>query len=203
MTYLSRLVLNVRSKRVRQGLNNPYELHRTLSKAFEDDPQSYAEARCLFRIEPLMGRGATVIVQSRLEPNWGRLTVPEDYFLEPPETKSFTLSLQKGQSLAFRLRANPVVCRNGKRLALLREDDQLQWLHRKATMAGFKPLYVVVHPAEKVCMNIEGRLATFCSVLFEGVLCVEDPCALQKAVEYGIGAGKGLGFGLLSLAKPK
>ena len=40
----------------------------------------------------------------------------------------------------------------------------------------------------------------FASVQFDGVLQVRDPARLLEALRVGIGSGKGLGFGLLSLA---
>jgi CRISPR system Cascade subunit CasE len=38
------------------------------------------------------------------------------------------------------------------------------------------------------------------AVRFDGLLQVADPARLQAALRQGIGSGKGLGFGLLSLA---
>ena len=38
------------------------------------------------------------------------------------------------------------------------------------------------------------------SVQFDGLLRVTDPDRLRETVRKGIGSGKGLGFGLLSLA---
>jgi CRISPR-associated protein Cas6/Cse3/CasE subtype I-E len=40
----------------------------------------------------------------------------------------------------------------------------------------------------------------FASVQFEGALQVKDPARLLEVLQVGIGSGKGLGFGLLSLA---
>jgi CRISPR system Cascade subunit CasE len=39
------------------------------------------------------------------------------------------------------------------------------------------------------------------AIQFEGLLQVTDPDRLQHTVQQGIGSGKGLGFGLLSLAR--
>jgi hypothetical protein len=40
------------------------------------------------------------------------------------------------------------------------------------------------------------------AVRFDGLLQVVDPQRVLETVRRGIGSGKGLGFGLLSLAKP-
>jgi CRISPR system Cascade subunit CasE len=44
------------------------------------------------------------------------------------------------------------------------------------------------------------RLKLWC-IQFDGLLKVDDPVLLAKAVQAGIGSGKGFGFGLLSLAR--
>jgi hypothetical protein len=45
------------------------------------------------------------------------------------------------------------------------------------------------------------RLKLF-AIRFDGLLQVADPDRLQETVRQGIGSGKGLGFGMLSLARP-
>jgi len=44
------------------------------------------------------------------------------------------------------------------------------------------------------------RRMRFVSAQFDGILQVREPELLLKALRNGIGSGKGLGFGLLSLA---
>jgi CRISPR system Cascade subunit CasE len=207
MLYLTRLVLDPRSRTVRRDLADPYELHRTLLRAFPDATDG-GPGRVLFRVEPARGEPRfVVLVQSDAAPDWSRLNVPGDYLLEPPATKPFTPAFAAGQRLGFRLRANPTVKRDGKRRPLLDESEQRAWLDRKAAVAGFRVVRVEVASEGALCGHkpAEGATLTLThhAVRFDGVLAVTDPGQLLHALRGGVGSAKGFGFGLLSLAPPR
>lgn len=122
--YLSRLILNPSSRRVRTEIGRPYELHRTLRQAFPS-AQDEGSDRVLFRVETNRETGAIILlVQSVQEPNWSALESTRDFLQEPPQCKQFTPSFRTGQQLNFRLRANPTVKHQGKRFGLMKEDEQ-------------------------------------------------------------------------------
>ena len=207
--YISRLILNPRHRRVQREIAQRYELHRTVMRAFP--PQLGAHERVLFRLETDARTGAVLLlVQSRGAPDWSWLSAPEHrhYLLsidEPnPWVKPFNPRLTAGQILRFRLQANPTVKRNGKRCGLYREDEQFGWLQRKGEQSGFRVLEVRISQDEmvhgKLFRDDEEHRLNLLSVQFDGVLQVLDPQKLLEGVQQGIGSGKGLGFGLLSLA---
>lgn len=198
MIYLSQLVLNPRSRQVKSELADPYEMHRTIAKAFGNTPGAFSSARCLFRVDDTGDDPPTVLVQSRIRPDWSALTVDRSYLIASPQVKSLNLSLSAGQRLSFRLLANPTVCREGKRHGLETEEDQVAWLKRKGEQGGFALLQV--RAAEVGRTLAKRRTASFTRVRFDGILVINDPEAFQTAWEGGIGAAKGFGFGLLSLA---
>jgi len=210
--YLSRLILNPRNRRVQREIADPYQMHRSVMRAFPDDMDVQAE-RVLFRLESHPRTGAlTLLVQSLMLPDWSWLAESgaRGYLLavdEPnPAVKSFDPQLAPGQVLAFRLQANPTVKRGGKRLGLYREQEQQRWLERKARASGFRLLSVRIGNQNVIGGRIHRdgtthKLHLF-SVQFDGLLQVTDPDRLCEAVQHGIGSGKGLGFGLLSLARP-
>ena len=97
--YLSRLILNPRNRRVQREIADPYQMHRSLMKAFPDDLDQDAE-RVLFRLERPSRTGArhgglALLVQSLNLPDWSWLAEPgaQGYLLplgEPnPAIKSF------------------------------------------------------------------------------------------------------------------
>jgi CRISPR system Cascade subunit CasE len=204
--YLSKLQLNPGSRQVAKDQANPYELHRTLMRAFP--PFDHEAERVLFRLE---GRHLDeVLVQSTLAPDWGEL--PEDYLLAPAGCKEIgLLALHDGQSLRFRLRANPAKrdAASHKRVGLYTEDERLQWLVRKGTQHGFalQAETIVARPTmwrEMKLPSGNDRKQTTAKVNvvdFDGVLTVVNPRQLQTAVVQGVGPAKGLGCGLLSLAQ--
>ena len=150
--YLSRLLLNPCSRQVRSELAQPYEMHRTLMRGFPEanEPERVSARErfgVLFRAEvDDLGDAVTVLVQSRVEPDWSILDVLPDYLcldtMRPnPSCKDIMpvcRNLYPQQVLRFRLRANPTkrIAKkddplSGKRVELNREEDQIAWLIRK------------------------------------------------------------------------
>ena len=226
--YLSRLILNPRSRQVRNELADPYELHRTVCKAFPDglfkaERSEENVTNILFRVD-LHPRTyiPTLLVQSRQKPNWDFLSLEKkDYLLgendlpldvENPAIKEMDLKLSEGQVLTFRLRANPTVKKDregksqGRRVGLIHEVDQHKWLERKLESAGAALVNVNIvneqftHGKLFIEKEKEKRM-NFLSVQFDGVLQVKDKDKLVNTIFTGFGSAKGLGFGLLSLAR--
>ena len=118
--YLTKMILNPRSNRVRAEVGNPQELHKTISRGFpaiENPPELKKheqktprnEYNILHRldIEPRRGT-AFLLVQSEHEPDWSFL--PADYADEiekPKEISENYNSIENGMRLIFRLQANP------------------------------------------------------------------------------------------------
>lgn len=202
MVYVSMLVLDPRCRQVQAELRDPYQMHRTLSKAFGDDKCVYKDARCLFRVdESDDGRRLYALVQSKVQPDWERWHVPRDYLAEEPRVKEFEPLISAGQRLGFRLRANPTVKRDGKRIGICDETERLAWLNRKAERSGFKVLSTVVSSDGKLKgSGSDGQTTTFIAAVFNGALEVVDSSLFLDALEKGVGSAKGFGFGLLSVA---
>jgi CRISPR system Cascade subunit CasE len=219
--YLSRLTLNPdpRVRTVRRDLASPYEMHRTLMRAFSEK----GEGRVLFRLEPMRRDEAPVVlVQSPTQPDWEPLERMKTY-LANVETRAFEPVLAEEMRLRFRLRANPTrkvgtggkgppgsgeSGGNGRREALLHEQDQRAWLDRKAQAGGFGIDDCVVIPEDSPHSMRKGvkeeagekHTLTLFSVRYEGVLRVTEPEEFASTLARGIGPAKAMGFGLLSLA---
>jgi len=246
--FLSRLLLDLRSRQVRSELAQPYEMHRTLMRAFGNVPESErANARerfgVLFRADPdERGERLTVYVQSLSRPDWSYLALLSDYLwrdADQPNPACKDIAgpydkLQNGQVLAFRLRANPTkrVAKDkkrdggldGKRVGLLREEEQIDWLVRKGQerekgkrggfeivtkeVAGPKGVKQTIHCVKVTHEGVsEGRKGgdaksqkmLHLAVRFEGLLRITDADAFRETIVRGIGSAKAFGFGLLSL----
>jgi CRISPR system Cascade subunit CasE len=202
--YLSKLVLNLRDEYARQDLNDVYELHRTLLSAFPDRDDG-GPGRVLFRVENKTTRdaGAILLVQSTMRPRWDDIDRSPDYFLRQPVHKEFNPSIAKDDMFKFRLLANPTVKRNGKRVGLRSDAEQLDWIARKSDLSGFTLGRIINIPKDDVVgrKSSSGEDIVLTSVLFEGTLRVDDPTSFRDSLECGIGSGKAFGFGLLSLAR--
>lgn len=230
MIYLSNLYLNPRSRRVRDDVADCREMHCRVLRAFPRKPEGVAPGDAfgvLYRLEQDSRGRPRLLVQSSQPPEWSELAKVEGY-LDPhapgenpvvKEVAHLYAAVKRGQTLRFRLRANPTkrVGKSGepdwvgKRVDLRREEDQLAWLARKGELGGFALLSVQPDsavpnvravPEDKVTGNRrrDGKAMTFGSVLFEGLLRVTEPDRFQVTLQEGIGSGKAYGFGLLSIA---
>ena len=206
--YLARLRLDTAHPKVRRDLGSAYEMHRTLSRAFAKSPDD-RPARFLWRLEPqsvgaAINKPPTVLVQSAQPGDWAALGDCPGYLCGRAEAQRVQLDrlLQAGGTRLFRLMCNPTVTRSGKRLGLLRESEQHEWLRRQGITQGFEVTSARVERSERVswAQGRGGHRITVQVVQFDGMLRVVDPGKLAVTLVQGIGHAKALGLGMLSLA---
>lgn len=203
--YLTQLRLDPRSVQARRDLADPYDMHRTLVRAFVSD-KTDVPPRFLWRAEATNAWSEPVVlVQSAHEADWSVLSVLPGYLKEsrPVETKNVQIEqlLQSEARYRFRLCANPTVTRNGKRYGLTAEDAQLAWLVRQGNRWGFELEAALVTSSDLLESGKSGKNIYLQRAFFEGFLKVVDVTTLKDALLAGVGPGKAFGCGLLSLAR--
>jgi CRISPR system Cascade subunit CasE len=205
--YLTQLRLDPRNAPARRDLADPYDMHRTLVRAFAPDERT-APSRFLWRLEPgASWQRATVLVQSASPGDWSFLKSVSGYLLddrnEALAVKTFDPAAwaQAGASLRFRLAANPTVTRQGKRLGLVGEEAQVEWLHRQGERLGFDLQAALVTGSEVLRGRKGSMQVSLLRVQYDGMLQVRDADLLCAAIASGIGHGKAFGCGMLSLAR--
>ncbi len=190
--YLSKIELDPFQRNTQKILSNVYEAHRLVMRGFQACDKKEI-GRVLFRIEPeKLEKRVVVLVQSEVEPAWNGL--PDVL------TKSWEPALRKGARYRFRLRANPVVTREGKRFGLVGEAAQRRWLERKGVGLAWRD-YRAIDEGYLKMRRSENKEVPYKSVRFEGIVQIDDPAKALQALREGIGPAKGFGFGLLSLAR--
>lgn len=204
--FLHRIHLDLRCKEVRRDLADPYQMHSTLCRAFVG-PNENARGAFMWRLEPEGDRRGNprLILQSPNGADWSRIGI-QDYFYGDPDAplehfvKLKLGDLKGGERFRFRLRANPCVTKNGKRLGLFKFDEQLEWLDRKSLLHGFEVKGASVSDEKMLSgrRRDSSQPVRIFSVLFDGALKVVDPEKFRLAVAGGIGHGKAFGLGLLS-----
>jgi CRISPR system Cascade subunit CasE len=205
--YLSRLKLKASLRATREFRLNPYLLHQAVYRAFPNS-EAGGPGRILYRLDVDREGTLSLLVQSEKEPDWNNARLVQDCLLEPVACKPVAFGFREGQTLYFRLRANPSVKkreenkRNGYRLGLLKEQDQIRWLSHKAGSGGFALVTCRAVP-EGIVHNEKGKNGDklrHYGVRFEGVLKVLSPQLFGEIIKSGVGPAKGFGFGLLSVA---
>ncbi|MDQ2787635.1 MAG: type I-E CRISPR-associated protein Cas6/Cse3/CasE [Chloroflexota bacterium] len=226
--YLSKLTLNLRDRNARRALGDCHMLHTTLMRAFPslEEPNPRAAIGLLYRVEPSRAARVCILAQSIKEPNWADLPA----WCVENETKPVVALYDRivaGQTLTFRLRANPTKIAgerpeggqlmNAHRKALRDPVKQMEWLIRAGERGGFDPVFVHVArravdgavigtvdvPDVRIVPEPDVRgdsHRTLGSVRFEGRLTVRDAALFRRTLADGVGRGKAYGFGLLSVA---
>ncbi len=220
--FLHRIHLDPRCREARRDLSDPYQLHSTLCRAFAAPDRKCPEGMFLWRIEPEAAPTGhpCILLQSKMLPDWSCIDIKGWLAKADPaidlNARLSLASIQNGRRFRFRLRANPCVTRNGKRKGLLKLEEQEEWIDRKGGQHGFSlPRSVSFDlsetPAKRVDVKVsqeqmltgrkrDGNAISIFSVLYDGVLEVADPERFRAAVQDGIGHGKSMGLGLLSIA---
>jgi CRISPR system Cascade subunit CasE len=154
-----------------------------------------------------------ILVQTLTEPDWQAL---EPGYAEAFPPRLFEPALRAGQVLTFRLRANPSkrLRATKKRVALRTRSEKVDWLSRRLKSGGFLLLETKEGPLVDIVQDTllkayrkkqeesgpqEGHQVRIQAVLFQGHLEVVNPALARTTLERGIGPGKALGLGLLSL----
>jgi len=220
--FLSRIHLDPRCREARRDLSDPYQLHSTVCRAFCEPNRKCPEGEFLWRLEPETDPTGypRILVQSRSIPDWRGIGVRgwlanADRPIDLKDRLKLD-SLKIGQHFRFRLRANPCVTRDGKRLGLLRFEEQEAWVERKAQLHGFSlSRFASFDRAETSKGRVDVRISQeqilrgkehtgngirIFSVLYDGILTVTEADKFRGALETGIGHGKVMGLGLLSVA---
>lgn len=200
--YLTQLSLNRLDRKTMILLSDIYKLHQTILQGFSAYQNS---DRVLFRVEPEERNAlVSVLIQSTLEPDWSLLKEANKGVISV-KTKEFSPQLLPGDVLRFRLRANPTICREGKRYGLIRDESLREWLTKKADKVGAEFIDIVSmdegyvngnknngHTRHKVNLKV---------ARFEGMLRVVNSEIFVHTLMSGIGPGKAFGCGLLSVAR--
>lgn len=198
--YLSRLTFNLASAAARRDLSDAYETHRTLTRLVSEGPEAQP-TKFLWRQERAdSGEAPILLMQSEVKPQFENL--PDGYVLDAT-TKEWNPVVPEGMLLTFRVRANPCVKRNGKRVALRRLEEQLDWMQRQATVnLGLELVQCgVTGTGEIRSTRRAGSQIVATAAQFEGVARAADPERLAAGIRMGIGHTRLLGLGLVSIAR--
>lgn len=188
-----------------KGLYDGYKWHQALWDAFPG--MAKEKRKSLTRIEKKEWEYLVYILSEYepIRPEW----CPEDSW----SLKEIASSFLNHEFYRFDLIANPtksikkigedgLPTKNGKRLALLKPEEQRNWIVRKGEEGGFMILnkpFLEIGKAQRMIFRQKGLEGCHYSVGFRGVLKVTDRGKFYKTFQKGIGTAKAFGFGMLML----
>ena len=190
------------------GFRDSYAWHKRIWEAFPGQPE--AKRNFLTRLDDV-GEGFRLLILSEEPP-----TRPDWCPVDGWESKIVSESFFQHASYQFSLLANPtrkqVVInedgtrkKNGKRIALRKREDLIDWIERKAALHGFtvefSSLKTIPRPRQQLLKK--KKSGTHTATEFTGTLYVNDRDKFYSAVTKGIGTAKAFGFGMLCLVPLK
>ncbi len=203
--YLSRITLHtaqlVPSQLLHLVERGEYVMHQWLWEVFPGGK----ERQFLYRREELQGAFRFFVLSQER---------PAESAIFDVQCRPFAPELSVGQILRFTLRANPTICKAGKRHDLLMEAKRqvktqpdsrdiwtyqqqaaLEWLSRQGEQNGFslREASVDAYRQQQIRREKSRQMIQFSSVDYAGVLVVNNPVLfLQRLVQ---GYGKSRAFG--------
>ncbi|CAM6288038.1 type I-E CRISPR-associated protein Cas6/Cse3/CasE [Citrobacter sedlakii] len=211
--YLSRITLSTGQLSPSQLLHmverGEYIMHQWLWALFPDEQ----ERQFLYRREEVQGAFRFFVLS---------VNPPASSELFHTECRTFFPDLHTAQRLRFTLRANPTICKAGKRHDLLMDakrqmkadpDTQDIWLHqqqvalawlaRQGEHNGFslQGASVDAYRQQQVIRGKSRQAIQFSSVDYSGTLEINDPGLFLQRLIQGYGKSRAFGCGLM-LIKP-
>lgn len=212
MTTLTRVQINPARRGGRKLLTDPQAMHAAVRASFPPDLDD-STARVLWRADKRQHDHVLYIVGPE-KPTGNHLVEQAGWETRPAESadyQHFLDTLMIGQHWHFELVANPTYSefekgKRGKVRAHVSAEHQLNWLHKKATQAGFEVDTAAIterwtdhfHRSKQDGKN--SRPVRIAKARFTGTLRVTDAAKLRTALTQGIGRARGYGCGLLTLA---
>ncbi|MDF7680087.1 type I-E CRISPR-associated protein Cas6/Cse3/CasE [Enterobacteriaceae bacterium ESL0689] len=136
------------------------------------------------------------------------------------QCRPFDPALSVGQQLCFSLRANPTICKAGKRHDLLMDAKRqvkahvdkrdiwpyqqkaaLTWLAQQGERHGFTPTEVSIdaYRQQQIRSQKSRRSIQFSSVDYNGTLVVNQPALFLQSLASGYGKSRAFGCGLMMI----
>lgn len=187
-------------------IRDTYDWHQRIWQAFggrDGQPRDF-----LVRVDR-KEEAFRVLILSRSapeKPDWcptdcfGTKPIPDDFFAHP----RYRFSLLANPTKKLRVdNADGSRKKNGRRAPLVKREELVAWLQRKAEAGGFTinadSLRTVPRGREFFHKDSTSR-GTHSAVEFQGELTVTNSAQFRATVATGIGSAKAFGFGLLVLA---
>ena len=203
MTWMTRFMVELPAMH-NNRLSDCYAWHKAIWQCFPHRPE--ADRDFLFRLNEVP-TGVLVHVLSPHEPqrpsfcmeeNWQIKAVPPS-FLEH-NCYRFDVVCNPGRKVkAFT--SDGQRKKNSRREAIIKPDEQLAWLTRKAKDNGFEVLPDVrIDPGNSYLFRKNQQSGTHIGVRFSGALRVIQRDDFCQAFHKGLGSARGFGFGMLLLS---
>ncbi len=202
--YISRVYLDTRKHDTAKALYDLNMLHGALESCFTGERH-----HPLWRIDRDANK-TSLIMLSRDLPDFTSFQKQFGLAGMQVETKTYDRyieTIEGDMCYRFRLVANPVVTKDGKRIPLnMNRTEKYQycttdWLKDRLKRNGAEVVSCDISACKNNRISKHRHGITLYTVQFDGVLKILDSEAVKKALVNGIGHGKAYGCGLLTIMR--
>ena len=204
--YLSQVYLDTSKVRTARALRNRQIFHGAIERCFTGDRQ-----RPLWRIDRENGN-IKILILSHDIPDFQSFMAQFGDYNYSPMTKEYDKYIENickpGNVLRFRMAANPIICKNGKRIPLNANRTASQpyaamdWIRDRLENNGADMLNGILTDFKTVAAYKSGIKANkFVSAEYNGLIKITDPEKFRRALTEGFGHEKAYGCGLISVAR--
>jgi CRISPR system Cascade subunit CasE len=202
--YYTHIIFNPVNRYTIGILNDVYKQHEFIMSGFKTYGAQEI-GRVLYRMEP-PNEGFSAIVQSVVPPTYD----PGSHHrgaIASARTKQVMFAgeaeprFKNDMAYRFRLRANTVFTRQGKRIGLMHEEALREWFEPRTESIGVSLHGYHVIDEGHLRGNRNGKHLTFKVARYEGTLFIRDGRRFSAAFIGGFGHAKGFGCGLISLSR--
>lgn len=199
-----------------RAFRDPYSIHHSVWELFTDGPDRKRDF--IYHVKDDRKPPVIYAVSCRMPAG--------DHLLWSVDAKEYRPRLEQGLRLAFSLRANPIVTREGRRhdvvmdaKKICRAQDEpreaeafgdeivqgscLNWLEKRAESSGFRTLAARADGYRQHSFLKRGQQhpVKFSTVDFKGILEVIEPETFRTTLFDGLGHAKGFGCGMLMVKR--
>ncbi len=191
--YISKVLIDAKIPAVRHDLNSPDLFYNTVKSMTGD-------SKPVYRIEniPLNKTDfiQPVLVVSESKPDITKSRKPAGYFAGI-ESIEYTIPIREGMVYKFFIKANPSVRIFFRDYDIDTEEARKKWIETECSPNGFELIDCKCTDDGFIVSREKGK--RLCSVIYEGSLKISDENKFRAALHRGIGRGRSLGLGLLSI----
>jgi hypothetical protein len=191
--YISKVLIDVKIPAVRHDLNSPDLFYNTIKTMTGD-------SKPVYRIENIPLNQADfiqpVLVVSESRPDIYKSGKPSGYF-KGVETLEYALPVREGMVYKFFIKANPSVKIFFKVYDVDTDEARIKWLETESSPNGFDIIDCKCSDDGYIISREKNRKLS--SAIYEGALKIHDTNKFVSALYKGIGRGRSLGLGLLSV----
>lgn len=167
-----------------------------------EDKTPRESLKILYRTEFLNSDSPYILIQSTIEPkieNLKNQKLSEIIQLQTKDETEVYNSLLNESHISYKIRVNPVITSNKKRIPVRGQNNIQDWWDNKAKAIGLDTI------PNKTAILVE-KPKSFKNVLLSsaeisGIAKVEDKTLIQNSILNGIGREKSYGYGLLLIGK--